>query len=152
MSSFDIDVRGLPETQEMLAQVTGRQLQNRTKRAVRAGAKVMREGLRSEVRARSDLPKSFAKTKTSSHRNPIGVSVAPTSLLARIFEHGARSHSIGRAGQLLAHVEGRYLTFLARGPVRHPGMAARPFVVPVFEDKKRPAGDAIERTLFEGIE
>ena len=42
--------------------------------------------------------------------------------------------------------------FAARGPVHHPGMAARPLIAPVFDAAKDRAGDAMEKTLFEGIE
>ena len=64
MADTPVDVRGLPEVKKMLEQVQGRELNNRMRRSLRRGAKVFREGLRDEARSRSDLPRSFRKTRT----------------------------------------------------------------------------------------
>ena len=146
---IDFDVRGAAETKAMLAEFQGQKLQNRTRRALRAGAKVMREGLRDEARSRGDLPKSFRKTRTRGHRNPVGVSVSPSSSLSNIFEGGADPHTIAPTkGPALAN---RDAGFFARGPVNHPGMAARPFIGPVFDAHEGAAKDAVGDTLFEGF-
>lgn len=145
---FDIDLRGDKEVQEMLGQFIGRQLVNRIRRMVRAGAAVFRTALRDEARSRGDLPVSFAKTRTKAHRNPIGVSVRVASPLVNIFEHGAVSHPIGGGGQLLANPEAG---FVARGPVSHPGMAARPIYGPVFAASHGDAEEEVERELWEGV-
>lgn len=151
-ASVTITLEGLPEVKRLLDQFQGRHLNNRTRRALRAGAKVFRNEMRSQGR-RSDLPKTFAKTRTRAHRNPLGVSVSPKSPLSNIFEHGARRHSIsapvmaGPAGQ-----RSRGEAFFARGAVSHPGMGARPFIGPVFDASERQAGDEFGKVLFEGIE
>lgn len=149
-ASVSIDWQGLPEVRKMLAQFNERELNNRTRRALRAGAKVMRDELRREGR-RSDLPRTFRKTRTRSHRNPLGVSVAPASPLSPIFEHGARSHEIGRGGAILANRD-TSASFFARGPVRHPGMAARPVIAPAFARGEDRATRAFGDVLFEGID
>jgi hypothetical protein len=161
MSSISVDFRGLPEIRKLLGEFDDRQINNRTRRALRAGAKVMREGLRDEARSRSDLPKSFRVTRTRSHRNPMGVSVAPKSPLSPIFEHGAKRHEIA-PGKMT--VSGRHLllagpagerwrarAFLASMPVSHPGMGARPFIAPVFAAKQQATEKAVADTLFEGL-
>jgi hypothetical protein len=137
------DLRGLPEVEEMLEQFQGRELNNRTRRAVRAGAAEFRDEMRSEGRSRSDLPKTFSKTRTRNHRNPIGTSVSPKSALSSIFEHGAKPHTIPGSGS----------SGFGRGwpTVRHPGMAARPFIGPVFDAAKDEAEDAVADELFKGI-
>lgn len=154
--SVTISLEGLPEVRQLLQQFEGRQLNNRTRRALRAGAKVFRTGLRDEARSRSDLPKTFAKTRTRAHRNPLGVSVSPQSPLSSIFEGGAVSHQIAPKSQgLLAGPAGsrsRGRAFVARGPVRHPGMAARPVIGPVFDSEQDDAEDEFGRVLFEGID
>lgn len=150
---------GLPETKQLLEQVQGAKLNARMRRSIRRGAKVFREGLRDEARSRSDLPASFAKTRTRDHRNPLGVSVSPKSPLSTIFEHGAEGHMIGDAGQLLSNFETRRAKadkhtggfFFARGPVRHPGMGARPFIAPTFDANERKAEKAMGDELFAGI-
>lgn len=154
-----MELWGLEEAQALFKQVD-RELNNRMRRALRRGAKVFREGLRDEARSRSDLPRSFRKTRTRPHRNPLGVSVSPSSSLSNIFERGATTHQIGKAGQLLSNFATRREKadkhrggfFFARGPVTHPGIGARPFIGPVFEATEAAAQRAIADELFKGIE
>jgi len=158
MSDVVLDIRGLPEVRKMLGEVQGAKLNVRMRRGLRSGARVMREEMRSQARSRTDLPRTFAKTRTRSHRNPLGVSVGPKSPLLSIFEHGAQRHSIGKAGQLLSNLESRRQAgpsqgrpFLARGPISHPGMAARPFIGPVFDAAEHPASEAMADELFKDL-
>jgi hypothetical protein len=160
MATVVVDVRGLPECKRMLDQVQGRELNNRMRRSLRRGAKVFREKIRGEARSRSDIPRSFAKTRTRPHRNPLGVSVSPQSPLSTIFEHGARGHTIGSAGQILANttvdrvghaVGSGSRPFFAHAPVQHPGMAARPVIAPAFEKGDREATKAMGDELFKGL-
>jgi len=141
MSDFRVDVSGEPAVQKMLEQVSGRELNNRSRRAARAGAAVFRKGMRNRSGGNwSKRPKSFHKTRTRGHRIPIGVSVSPQSPLSTIFEHGAKAHGIP----------------IGTGPnagriVQHPGVAARPFIAPVFDAGRREAEDAFAEKLLEGI-
>ena len=155
--AISVSLEGLPEVKRLLDQFEGRQLNNRTRRALRAGAKAFRTEMRKQARSRTDLPKTFAKTRTRNHRNPLGVSVSPQSPLSNIFEGGARRHTIssgGGSGILAgpASTRSRSDAFFARGSVSHPGMAARPFIGPVFDASQRDAEDDFGRVLFEGIE
>lgn len=132
-----IDIRGVPEVHKMLAQFTPRELTNRTRRALRAGGAVMRKEMRQKGNRKGFYPKGFKSTRTRNHQHPLGVSVSPKSPLSTIFEHGARPHMepnpwVGRETQ-------------------HPGMAARPFIAPVFAAGQSPATVAMEKTLFEGL-
>lgn len=134
-----IDLRGLPEVQRMLAQFTGQELQNRTRKAMRAAIAVIRPPLRAKARS-GGFPKKFAKTRTRGHRNPVGVSLSPGSPLSTIFEHGARAHAIP----------------IGKGPfagrtVQHPGMRPRPISGPVFDAHRREAEDAFAESLFSGV-
>lgn len=136
---LDLDLQGLPEVQKMLAQFTGRELHNRTRRALRAGTRTLRGPLRSAASS-GRYPRSFRRTRTRAHRNPLGVSVSPGSPLSPIFEHGARPHAIP----------------ITRGPfagrtIQHPGMAARPVSGPVFDANRGAAEDAVADELFRGI-
>lgn len=149
MADIDVDVRGLPETKRLLAQFQGAKLNNRMRRSLRAGAKAFREEMRREAKSRHDLPRTFAKTRTRAHRNPIGVSVSPGSPLSNIFEHGAKRHEIGDGAKILANAA---TGFFARGSVSHPGMAARPFIAPVFAAAQGDATKAAADVLFEGID
>lgn len=154
-----INVRGIPEAQKLLGNLSGSQLQNRVRRGTRAGAKVFREEVRSQARARADIPDRFAKTATKGHRTPVGTSTGPTSPLLVIFEGGADDHRIGAPGQVLTNIGTRREQadkatagiFFARGPVSHPGMAARPLVGPVFEAKEGEATKKALDTIMDGI-
>lgn len=149
VNTVEFDIRGLPEVQSLLDQVQGGPLNNRMRRALRAAGGTFRTALRDAARSRSDLPRTMAKTRTRAHRNPLGVSVSPASPLSPIFEHGADPHAIGGAGQLLADTESG---FVARGPVSHPGMAARPIIGPVFEETRDAAETDFTHELFEGLD
>lgn len=145
-----VTVRGTREAQKLLESLSGRELQNRTRRATRRGAAIGRKALRAEASRRSDLPGTFRKMATRGHRTPVGTSTGPTSLLLNIFEGGAKRHSIGASGQMLSNFDKRREGgagfrrgfFLARGPVDHPGMAARPFIGPVFEREQDAMSEA----------
>ena len=130
MSDISIDLRGVPEVQEMLAQFEGGKLNNRVRRALRAGLKPIREEMRRKG-GMPGFPRRFRKTRTRGHRNPLGVSVSPQSPLSTIFEHGAKPHMIGTRS--------------------HPGMAARPFIAPVFAAAEDKAREAFMDTLMEGL-
>lgn len=172
-----IVVRGTREARKLCESLSGKELQNRTRRATRAGAAVFRRKVRSEAKRRSDIPDSFARTKTRGHRTPVGTSTGPTSPLLNIFEPGAGAHVIapgwegtgmasrgpGRpvprtgsfTGKLLlsgkAGDRWRSRDFVASGPVTHPGMAARPFVDPIFESEKDEASETAMDTFLEGL-
>lgn len=128
--TVQIDLRGVAEVQEMLSQFEGGKLNNRVRRSLRAGLKPLREEMRRKG-ASGQFPRRFRKTRTRSHRNPVGVSVSPQSPLSTIFEHGAKPHLIGTR--------------------RHPGMAARPFTAPVFAAAEDKATEAFMKTLMEGL-
>lgn len=172
--SVRIVVRGTREARKLCESLSGKELQNRTRRATRAGAAVFRKKVRSEARSRSDIPDSFARTKTRGHRTPVGTSTGPTSPLLNIFEPGAGAHVIApgwegsgsetatrRAregtftGKLLMSGQAgdrwRARDFVASGPVRHPGMAARPFVDPIFESEKDEASETAMDTFLAGL-
>ena len=159
MSSITVDLTGLPEVKRLLEEFTGSKLNNRMRRGLRAGVKVFRTEMRSQAQSRPDLPKTFAKTRTRAHRNPLGVSVSPGSPLSTIFEHGAGTHVIApKSGGILTNADagdpsasGEKL-FFSRRPVNHPGMDARPLIVPVFDASHRRAEDEFGRVVFEGLD
>lgn len=134
-----VDLRGLPECQEMLAQFQGQPLQNRTRKALRAGIAVLRKPLRAKASS-GRFPRKFKKTRTRGHRNPLGVSLSPGSPLSTIFENGARPHAIPiRKGPFAGRI------------IQHPGMAARPLSGPVFDSHRGEAERAIADALFGGL-
>jgi hypothetical protein len=163
MSGLVVTWKGGKQVHKLMNSLSNRELQNRTRRAVRKGTAVGRKALRAEARSRADIPNSFAKTKTRNHRLPIASSVEPASPLFHIFEPGATSHTIapgklqvsGNRPMLLsgpAGKRGRERAFLASQPVTHPGMAARPLVAPVFAAEKDHMAEAAMGELLKGLE
>ncbi len=135
-----MDLSGMAEVRQMLDQFTGKEMNNRTRRAARAGAAVFRKAMRRKGGSWAARPRTFYKTRTRGHRIPIGVSVSPQSPLSTIFEHGAKPHAIPiRSGPFAGRV------------IQHPGVAARPFIVPVFDAARSEAEDAFSDVLFEGV-
>jgi len=99
-------------------------------------------------------PKKLLRFISATEIWPLGVSISPQSLLSNIFEHGAKPHKIGDAGALLSNYNRTSRgepAFAARGPVKHPGMAAHPFIGPVFDRSHPAAQRAFAKVLFEGI-
>jgi len=163
VTALKVSLRGDREIAKLLDSLSGTELVNRTRRATRAGAAVMRTDLRARARS-GKYPKTFQQIATrSSTRGGIKTQVGPTSPLHNIFEGGADTHEIaptsGGAGILSnlnkrdrAASSGNWTdAFFARGPVSHPGMAARPLTTPAFEATKDDATKAAMDKLLEGI-
>ncbi len=163
------DLRGLPETRKMLAEYEGKELYNKERRAVAAGAKVFQAPLAAAARAHhggaENVPASFAKVpapRRSTHGGLSGhdptATVRPKSPLFNIFEPGAGAHTIaprhgdlaGAPGEGSWTKEGRKRRggFYARGAVRHPGMSARPLLPGVFAAHLGEAEDAAANVIF----
>lgn len=159
-----LDIRGLPETQKMLDEFSDREIQNKLRRAARAGIAEFRTDLRAVARS-GDYPRSFSKTKTKTTTrggasgHDIEAYVRPSSPLFNIFEPGAGEHEIApRRGLVLAAHEGegswtsegrkRGAAFFARGPVSHPGMKARPILPVAFARGLSRAETSVANAIF----
>lgn len=163
-----VTLRGDKEIRKLLESLSERELQNRMRRATRAGVAVMRRELKVRA-AGGDYPKTFQKIATrSSTRGGIRTQTGPTSPLLHIFEEGAKPHRIapaaaggirtsrGGARSVVDSSSTGVLSnpdagFFARGPVNHPGMAARPLIAPVFASTKDRAGVVAMDKLTEGL-
>jgi hypothetical protein len=160
-----IHLEGLPQVRKMIDSVSGRELQNRQRRAVRAAAKPMQAALKVQA-ATPGHPRSFTKvpaakvtTRGGTSGRDVEARVRPKSPLFNIFEPGAGSHTIkprrkkalgGPAGGSGWSAEGRKrpAAFFARGPVSHPGFAARPILPAAFAAGEAAAMTAFEQALF----
>ena len=179
MGMTAIHLEGLPQVRKMIDSVSGRELQNRQRRAVRAAAKPMQAALKVQA-ATPGHPRSFTKvpaakvtTRGGTSGRDVEAYVRPRSPLFNIFEPGAGAHTIapgssvtsrpGRTGgkarkAALAGPAGsgswdktgrkRPAAFFARGPVSHPGFAARPILPAAFAAGEAAAMTAFEQALF----
>jgi hypothetical protein len=148
MTMISVDLRGAAEVQKMLGEVRGAKLNNRIRRALRAGVKPFREELRRRASS-GRWPRKFRATRTRAHRNPLGVSVSPQSPLSTIFEGGAKTHEIApKNAKYLANAD---RGFFAAGAVQHPGMTARPLIGSAFEARRDDAEKAFMDVLMEGL-
>lgn len=160
-----VAIQGADDVKRMLDHFAGRVLQNRLRRAVRAGAKPFQAGLKSAASSEptGNIPDSFrkvpaAKVSASARRGgDIVAKVRPKSPLFNVFEPGAEAHDI--EGGLLAGPAGpggwsqagrkRRGPFGARGRVHHPGMKARPIMPTAFSSKLGAAQRAAAAVIFE---
>lgn len=170
MNTVEIHFEGVPQVKAMLAEFSPRQLQNKMRRAVRAGAKVFGGGLKSTAQSHhggaGNVPLSFQKVpapKVSTHtEGGTGVEayVRPKSPLFNVFQPGAKRHTIrpkrrgelkGPAGTNRWDSVGRKRAgaFFAQGPVSHPGMSDRDILSPAFQAKLPEAIDAVVGVLFD---
>lgn len=62
-------------------------------------------------------------------------------------ETGTPPHAIGKPGQVLRMPDGS----LVRGPIQHPGAAAKPFLRPALDENKDAATRAIVARLRKGL-
>jgi hypothetical protein len=130
--TVSISIDGLPEVKRRIEGLTGRQMQNKLRRAVRAGAKPMQASLKVMAAAQptGKLPHTFkrvpaAKVSASARRGgQIVASVKPKSALFNIFEPGAEAHEIGGGAETRTGKDGR--TRKVRGGRRTSGMLAGP--------------------------
>ena len=157
-------IEGADNVKRMLDRFQGRVLQNRLRRAVRAGAKPFQAGLKAAAAAdpTGNVPDSFkkvpaAKVSASSRRGgDIVARIRPKSPLFNIFEPGAGPHEI--SGSVMAGAAGsggwsstgrkRRGPFGARGQVRHPGMKARPILPTAFSSKLGAAQSTVADVIF----
>lgn len=166
MSAVAFDVRGTKECLAMLDRFAGRELVNRMRRAVRAGAKPFQSAVKAAAAAEptGNLPASFTKVPAAKVSTRGGVAgrdiiarIRPKSPLFNVFEPGAAAHDI--SGDLLVGPAGtggwtatgrkRSQAMGARGRVRHPGMKARPILAIAFAASAAAAQAEVARVLFE---
>lgn len=105
MSGVAIHLEGMPEVKRMLAEYSPREMQNRMRRAVRAGAQPFRGGLIAAAAAHHggalNVPESFQEvgppkvtTRGGESGRDIEAYVRPKSPLFNILEPGASAHTI----------------------------------------------------------
>jgi hypothetical protein len=144
--SVAIEIEGIPGAKKMVEGLTGRQMQNRMRRAVRAGGKVMQGTLKAAAATEptGNVPASFKKVRapkvSASLRRggDIVSSVKPDSPLYNIFEPGAGGHEIGGGAAFRPGSGGR--TRKVRGGRRTGGRLAGPAGGRTWDDggRKRP--------------
>lgn len=156
MEGLSVSLRGDREVRKLLDSLSGRELQNRTRRGTRAGAKVFRQGLRGRVG--SGYPRAYRKLATRNHRNG-STSTGPTTPLLNIFEGGAGHHRIAPKGKPLTNFGRRREGadkftggfFFSPHAVMHPGVAANPLIGPEFDADHDDAASAALDKMLEGI-
>ena len=160
-----VHVIGGAAVHRMLGKYEGRSLQNRLRRAVRAGAKPFQVALQTTAAQdpAGNVPESFTKVRAAKVSSRGGFTgrdivarVRPQSPLFNIFEVGAGAHDI--EAPVLAGPQGsggwtsegrkRPAAFGARGRVRHPGMSARPILPTAFDRGVTTAKIAVAAAIF----
>jgi hypothetical protein len=169
--SVHVRLEGMTKVKAMLGRYDDQAMQNRVRKAARAGIAVFRPALRAEAASRfgasgdAHVPASFRKTKTRTSTRggasgrDIVASVRPSSPLFNIFEPGASPHTIApRGGKGLGGPAGpggwtsegrkRPRRFGSRRAVQHPGMSSRAMLPGVFAEHLSRAEDAVAAAIF----
>jgi len=134
-----VQVEGLANLLQRLARL-GADVQKELEAAASCGAEVIKD------RANELAPGPHIDTEVEeSSRDSVTVAIGPIEEKwhYRFFELGAAAHEV-KGGPLA--FEGREGTVVT-GRVRHPGMAARPFLRPALDTREDQAIEAVEETL-----
>jgi len=169
VSGFEYHVEGLPRVKAMLDRYSPRQMQNKMRRVVRAGANAFKPDLIGQARAHhgagdQNVPLSFQKVpaaKVTTHGgagSDVEAYIRPASPLVNIFEPGAGAHTISPHGKPLRGPAGpggwtkvgrkRARDFMTRRSVQHPGLQSRPELPAAFQSGLPDALDQVNRVLF----
>lgn len=79
---------------------------------------------------------------------PGQAAVGNSSPLAHLYEFGAAPHSVAPKRKETMVINGRHV----KGEHTHPGMAARPFLRPAFDEERQKIGEVITNHLRQSLE
>lgn len=151
---MDWKVEGFAELDRMLADLGPKVARRVATKALRAGARIVRDEARLRVPVQTGDLKRSIKTKSRKARvtneRTVSVGVAGTEgPLAHLVEFGSAAHTIEAApGKILADKE----TGKVFGTkVSHPGTPPKPFLRPAADTKAAAAIAEIARVLADGI-
>lgn len=115
-----------------------------------ANAQSISKGIAEKTYAisRSDVEGKPHKTAQKVVKAQGGAVVSSSDPKTHLFELGVEPHVIKpRRKKAMRLDDGSFI----KGPVRHPGMAARPFLRPALDSKKREATEAALKALREAL-
>lgn len=148
-------IKGMPELKAKLKElkkVGGRAL---LRRAVRAGAIVVREEARARLGQMGRKSKTQRGVIVEERKAPPGEAIAVVGISKkkwqlRFLERGARPHPIKVTSRkkVLVTKEGVFLGKM----VQHPGVRATPFLVPAYQAKKDEAVAAMKKVFKEAVD
>ncbi len=152
MSEFQVaaKIEGGDKLLKELADLGGT-VRSTARAAIRAGAKVMQAQAEQNAEALATRAGKHTQINVKSlARGTIQARVGPSKRrwYFKFFEEGVTGHEI--TGHPLVFEGDSGLVVI--GGVNHPGMAARPWLRPAFDEKQAEAVKAVEQTLREAIE
>lgn len=163
-----IKVEGLKELNKALKQLGPRAARNALRASIRAGGRVVVSDARKRLPPQYDTLKRSLSVKVNRQRSPyeITAEVGPTTgksakydgWYAHLVEFGVAPHEITpKTKQVMvdAATSGRsgatqFGTVFGK-KVQHPGVPAKPFLTPAFEQNKRAIIEAQRKKLWEAI-
>lgn len=126
----------------------GKQVRRALSRAAQAGARVIQEA------ANEDAPGRFIVTrvrKATQEMAEVGIGPDREHWYYTFFEYGATAHEIAGRGMLSLAWEAAG-QWIFRRRVHHPGMPARPFLRPAFDENQERAVEATREALDQAIQ
>lgn len=149
MSTTDTTISGGRELDDLLKTLPAKMEKNIMRAAVRAGAAVMREEVRSRVPTKSGALAKSVRITTRAKRGEITASVKAgnrTAFYAQMVEFGTRPHIIKAKPGSALDVPGNPLR-----EVNHPGNRAHPFMRPAAEAAFSASVDAVKEKIRERL-
>lgn len=150
MADIGIDVRGVPEVQRALSQLSGSPEAKRAlQKASTAGAKTLKPFVQAEAPrgATGRLRKSVSSRQARKERPAAIVSARPKVAFYRhMVIRGTRPHMIRFPSQRAAGVP------RSQGNIAHPGSRGNAFVARGFEAGRSAAESKIEQTMAEHVQ
>jgi len=141
----EANVKGLSELQAFLDQLPAKMEQNIMRAALRQGANVMRDEVKSSAPFKTGLLRDGLKVSTRSKRGVVTASVKAKGkhgFIARWLEYGTAAHKILPKSKKSIFFNGVF----SEG-VDHPGINAKPFMRPALSSKSSEALMAVGETI-----
>lgn len=155
--SAGIQVHGLKELDKALKQIGPRAAKNALRASIRAAGRVVVKDARRRLPPQYDTLKRSLFVKVNRQRDPFSITaqVGPTTgrsakydgWYAHLVEFGVDPHEITVKNR---KVLVDYSTVYGK-KVQHPGVPAKPFLTPAFEQNKQEIVEAQRKKLWEAI-
>ena len=149
-AAFRVEIKGESELLQKLEQM-GANVRAEVKAAALAGAAVIESA--TSAKARGELGVSAATVQGRAGTVTVSVGPEKDDWYYRFFEFGAAPHMIrpkaGKGRRYLIFQGGQGRVYTRR--VHHPGMQARPFLRPGFDEAHGDATDAVGAALKKAI-
>ena len=145
-ASATVQITGLEDVISQLER-RHRNVKEELSEAMTAGGVVFAEAAKANATPISKAIATGVRVKVTIKRGGVEVKVGSASPLSHLFEFGVEAHPIKpKERQALLLGGGKFA-----GRVKHPGMSAKPWLRPAFDNRKEEAQEAVRRKLAQAL-